>query len=367
MAGDMSRQTKGAEVRVESLIRKYGDFRAVDEVSLTAFPGEFLALLGPSGSGKTTVLMSIAGFETPNFGEIWIDGRQVTDLAPNRRDIGVVFQNYALFPHMSVRDNIAFPLRRRGIDKAEIAERVETALQLVRLGGHGDKLPALLSGGQQQRVAIARATVFRPSLLLMDEPLGALDRRLREDMQFEIKELQRKLGVTIIYVTHDQEEALMMADRICVMRGGKLEQIGSAEDLYDQPANSFVADFIGQTNLIPGRVAALSGDTATVTLADGQTVKVARHWLDDPPLESLVQVGIRPERLKFGQGDPAAGLRGIVREAIYAGGARLFLIEITPDLIIKARIGIDSNLPTVSPGDMVNVVWDPDYIRLYPT
>ncbi len=348
----------GAEVRVAGLTKTYGAFRAVDDVSLAARPGEFLALLGPSGSGKTTVLMSIAGFETPEYGEIFIAGREVTDLAPNRRDIGIVFQNYALFPHMSVRDNIAFPLRRRGLGRAEIAERVEAAIRLVRLDGHGDKLPAALSGGQQQRVAIARATVFRPTVLLMDEPLGALDRRLREDMQFEIKEFQRRLGVTIIYVTHDQEEAVMMADRIAVMRAGRIEQIGSAEDLYDRPVNAFVADFIGQTNLIPGRAV----DAGIVEIAGGQRLAVPGARL---AADTAVQVAIRPERFALA-GAGAPGLDGIVRESLYAGGTRLLVVEIAPGLQVKARLATGGGQPHQTPGSPIRLAWHPDYIRIYP-
>ncbi|PZQ50679.1 MAG: polyamine ABC transporter ATP-binding protein [Rhodovulum sulfidophilum] len=357
-------QGAGVEVRVEAITKTYGTFRAVDDVSLTAGAGEFLAMLGPSGSGKTTVLMSIAGFETPSFGEIVIGGQRVTDLAPNRRDIGVVFQNYALFPHMSVRENIAFPLRRRGVGRIEMAERVEAALRLVRLEEHGDKVPTALSGGQQQRVAIARATVFRPRLLLMDEPLGALDRRLREDMQFEIKELQRRLGVTIIYVTHDQEEAVMMADRIAVMRGGRIEQIGRADDLYDRPANAFVADFIGQTNLIPGRVAETGPDATLVEIEGGQRLAIARPTPVAPEAGAAVQVAIRPERLAVAAPDGPA-LAGTVRDSFYSGGTRLLVVEIAPDLAVKARVPIDPALPAPEPGDPIRLGWHPDYIRVY--
>ena len=355
----------GADVAIAALTKRYGDFHAVDDVSLTAGAGEFLALLGPSGSGKTTLLMAIAGFEMPDAGEISIAGQGVTELPANRRGIGVVFQNYALFPHMSVRDNIAFPLRRRGVAKAEIVERVEAAIRLVRLDGHGGKLPSALSGGQQQRVAIARATVFRPHLLLMDEPLGALDRRLREDMQFEIKELQRRLGVTIIYVTHDQEEAVMMADRIAVMRAGRIEQIGTAEDLYDRPGNAFVADFIGQTNLIEGSVRIRSGAGVTVALADGQEVTLAAGG--DARFEpgSAVKIALRPERLSFAGPDEPA-IAGRVRESLYAGGTRLFLVEIAPGLVIKARLTSRLDTPGPRPGEPVRLAFDPAYARIYP-
>src|SRR6266567_8624280 len=243
---------KSACVAVRDLSKSYGPATAVSGVSINVRAGEFLSLLGPSGSGKTTLLMMIAGFEAPTAGAIHIDDRDITELAPNKRNIGMVFQRYALFPHMSVADNIAFPLRMRRTPKAEIRRRVEAALALVQLEEYGGRLPSQLSGGQQQRIAVARALVFEPPVLLMDEPLGALDKNLREQMQIEIKRIQQSLGVTVIYVTHDQEEALTMSDRIAVMRNGCLEQIGSPTELYDNPATSFVADFVGKTNFLEG-------------------------------------------------------------------------------------------------------------------
>jgi spermidine/putrescine ABC transporter ATP-binding subunit len=352
----------GATVRVEQLVKDFGKIRAVDGVTIESEEGEFLALLGPSGSGKTSILMSLAGFETPTAGEIFIGDACVTDLPPNRRNIGIVFQSYALFPHMTVRGNIEFPLRARGMPKDKMADAVAAAIEMVRLQGQEDKLPSQMSGGQQQRVAIARAIVFRPQILLMDEPLGALDRRLREDMQFEIKQLQRQLGITIIYVTHDQEEALVMADRVAVLRAGKLEQIGTPEELYDQPANAFVADFIGQTNLIPGKVIMVLAEHCRIAVAGGQTLDIRNPG--DVTIGDNVQIGLRPERIQLQPADKS-GLQGIVREAFYAGGTRIILVEIAPGLTVKARL-VSGRTARCAPGDAVTLRWDADYVRLFP-
>lgn len=360
-------ERRGAVIRVEGLVKAYGRTRAVDGIDLEGRPGEFLALLGPSGSGKTSVLMAIAGFDAPTAGEIFIDERCVTDLPPNRRDIGIVFQSYALFPHMSVRENIAFPLKVRRMTKPEREHAVDAMLDLVRLADHGDKLPTQLSGGQQQRVAIARALVFRPNLLLMDEPLGALDRRLREDMQFEIKRLQRQLGVTILYVTHDQEEALVMADRIAVLRAGCIEQLGSPEDLYDSPVNPFVADFIGQTNLIPGRVLSRTATGSTIAVDGGQEIEVTCGERGFAPGDR-VQLGIRLERVTLGRhnGGGQPRLSGTVRDSVFAGGAQLVHIEIAPDLIVRARVAHDHTSPRFTPGEAAAIGWDDQHARLYP-
>jgi putative spermidine/putrescine transport system ATP-binding protein len=233
--------------------KRYDSLVAVDDLDLGLRTGEFLTLLGPSGSGKTTTLMMVAGLQQPDAGRITLNGVSVARLPPYRRDIGMVFQSYALFPHMTVRRNIAFPLEMRGLAKAEIARLVDEALALVKLPDHGDRLPRQLSGGQQQRVALARAMVYRPALLLMDEPLGALDKKLREQLQLEIKRVHRERGISVLYVTHDQEEALTMSDRIAVFNRGRIEQIGTPEELYDRPATRFVASFIGDTNFLSGR------------------------------------------------------------------------------------------------------------------
>ena len=243
-----------------------GATMVVRDLELDVYEGEFLTLLGPSGSGKTTCLMMLAGFEAPTAGTIHIAGRAVADLPPRKRDIGMVFQNYALFPHMTVGGNLAFPLQVRGLAKGTTAQRVQRALELVRLEGFEDRRPGQLSGGQQQRVAIARALVFEPELVLMDEPLGALDRRLREEMQFEIRRIQRSLGVTVVYVTHDQQEAMAMSDRVAVFHRGRIEQVAPPEVLYEEPQRPFVAAFIGDNNLLPGRVVGVDGDICVVDI-----------------------------------------------------------------------------------------------------
>ena len=252
---------EAAHVEFEEVAKSYdGRTMAVQGFDLRVRRGEFVTLLGPSGSGKTTILTMLAGFEAPTSGVIRIDGSRVDDLPPRRRGIGMVFQNYALFPHMSVEENLAFPLEVRGLARDECRERVDSALRLVRLEGLEKRRPGQLSGGQQQRVAIARALVFEPSLVLMDEPLGALDRRLREEMQYEIRRIHRELAVTVVYVTHDQEEAMVLSERIGVLRAGAVEQIAGPEALYEEPERSFVADFIGENNHLDGTVIAVDGD-----------------------------------------------------------------------------------------------------------
>ncbi len=292
--------------------KAYVEFAAVDKsydgvtqivrnLDLHVHEGEFLTLLGPSGSGKTTCLMMLAGFEMPTAGLIRINGRGVHDVPPRKREIGMVFQNYALFPHMTVGGNLAFPLEVRGLNEAERARRVLRALQLVRLEGYEDRRPGELSGGQQQRVAIARALVFEPNLVLMDEPLGALDRRLREEMQYEIRRIQRTLGVTVVYVTHDQQEAMAMSDRVAVFNRGRIEQVAPPEVLYEEPERPFVATFIGDNNLLQGRVTAIEGDICDVDTGAG----IIRAYLVAPrQVGDTVVLAIRPERVGL---SPEAG------------------------------------------------------------
>ncbi len=250
----------GEALAVRSISKSYGELSILREFSLDVAAGEFVTLLGPSGSGKTTILMAVAGFVSIDSGQILMGGRDFSALPPHKRGLGVVFQSYLLFPHMTVRENVAFPLTLRGSPKARIAARVSETLALVGLEGLEDRLPRQLSGGQQQRAALARALVFRPAVLLMDEPLGALDKKLREQMQFEIKAIQRRLGVTILYVTHDQEEAMYLSDRIVVMQGGRIEQMGTAQELYGRPASRFVAEFLGEANVLEGRVVAAADE-----------------------------------------------------------------------------------------------------------
>ncbi len=362
----------GAPVQVVDLFKAYGEVRAVDGVSLDVRAGEFLALLGPSGSGKTTILMTIAGFEQPTRGDVLIGGRLVTNVPPNRRDIGMVFQRYALFPHMSVHDNIAYPLLMRRVPRAEIGRRVQAALELVRLAGYGRRMPHQLSGGEQQRVALARAIVYRPPLLLMDEPLGALDKKLRAQLQLEIKHLQRQLGATVIYVTHDQEEALTMADRVAVLHRGRLQQIGTPEALYEQPANSFVADFVGETNFLDGRLLACRDGVCTVALAADLTVRAALPDATYPALApgAAVRVAIRPERVRLARLGPAAAeatsCSGVLLERIYAGPSVACVVRLANDITITARVPSDQDPSRWFVGDPLLVSWRAEDARVYP-
>src|SRR5271154_1265094 len=288
----MAARMNGATVSLWSVEKDYGTVGAVRGVSLEIGSGEFLTLLGPSGSGKTTTLMMIAGFEDPTAGDIAIDGKSMVGLPPYRRNIGMVFQNYALFPHLTVAENIGFPLKQRGVAKAERARLVGEALELVHLPGYGERYPRQLSGGQQQRVAFARAIVFKPRLLLMDEPLGALDKQLRENLQLEMRRLHADLGITFIHVTHDQEEALTMSDRIAVMNEGLIAQVGSPEEIYDRPCDRFVASFIGESNFLPGVVRGGEGGMV-VAECGGATMRAATPKRLSPG--QTVTLATRPE------------------------------------------------------------------------
>lgn len=297
-----------------------GERLIVDDLSLEITRGEFLTLLGPSGSGKTTTLMMLAGFETPTRGQILLNGKEINRLAPHRRGIGMEFQNYALFPHMTVAENLAFPLNVRSLGKAEVEARVIRALDLVKLGGFAARRPAQLSGGQQQRIAVARALIFEPELVLMDEPLGALDKQLREGMQYEIRELHQRLGVTIVYVTHDQAEALTMSDRIAVFDQGKVQQLASPTELYERPRTSFVANFVGDNNLMAAQVDALRDDRICSVVLEGGD-KVNAVAMDDLMPGQKVMLSLRPERLRLDP-DGSAGtssLDGIIEEIVYLG------------------------------------------------
>ncbi len=302
--------------------KRYDAVVAVDALDLSLRSGEFLTLLGPSGSGKTTTLMMVAGLQQPDAGTITLNGASVAKLPPYRRDIGMVFQHYALFPHMTVRRNVAFPLEMRGVSKTEALRLVDEALQLVGLPDHGDRLPKQLSGGQQQRVALARAMVYRPALLLMDEPLGALDRKLREQLQLEIKRVHQERGISVLYVTHDQEEALTMSDRIAVFNQGRIEQIGSPEELYDRPATRFVAGFIGDTNFLSGKVLAVSDGRCEIETPAGRLQARATQGL---LVGASASVAVRPERVV-----PAASaaLRGTITDVIFLGTSRKYVVRL---------------------------------------
>ena len=308
-------------IRFQSVSKSYGAARVVENLDLDIARGEFVSLLGPSGSGKTTLLMMLAGFESVSGGSILLDGQKINNLPPYKRDMGVVFQNYALFPHMDVRRNVAFPLEMRGTPKAETADRVKKALETVQLGHLADRRPGQLSGGQQQRVALARSLVFEPRVVLMDEPLGALDKQLREQMQLDIRDLHHRLGLTIIFVTHDQDEALTMSDRIAVFDKGRIQQCASPRVVYDHPSNRFVAEFIGETNLLEGTIRAVSGEMLTFALADGTEFRA--HGMPGFRVGDAALLSLRPERIDLNrQGDtPDAlnSLTGEITDTVYQG------------------------------------------------
>jgi putative spermidine/putrescine transport system ATP-binding protein len=335
-----SKQTAGA-LELREVVKHYGDEVAVDGVSLFVEPGEFITLLGPSGSGKTTTLAMIAGFTRPDSGLISLDGSDITNLPPHRRDIGMVFQNYALFPHMTAAENIAFPLQMRKVPKQRATEMVEAVLEKVQLPGRGHRYPRELSGGQQQRVALARAVVFDPRLLLMDEPLGALDRQLREMLQLEIMRFSRELGITVLYVTHDQEEALVMSDRIVIYNNGLIEQIGSAETLYEQPASRFVAEFIGESNIFEGTI---ERSSQTLRLQSGERLSLDPDQLRAAKLGSRAAVVVRPEHVEIdehfppGEAHIGAVLNGRLREAIYLGPTVKCIVELASGQAVSARV-----------------------------
>ena len=348
---------KAVHVEFEEVAKSYdGRTMAVQGFDLRVRRGEFVTLLGPSGSGKTTILTMLAGFQAPTSGVIRIDGSRVDDLPPRRRGIGMVFQNYALFPHMSVEENLAFPLEVRGLAKAECRERVGSALRLVRLEGLEKRRPGQLSGGQQQRVAIARALVFEPSLVLMDEPLGALDRRLREEMQYEIRRIHRELAVTVVYVTHDQEEAMVLSERIAVLRAGAVEQIAGPEALYEEPERSFVADFIGENNHLDGTVIAVDGDFCEVEV--GRERVRALRIVECKPGDR-VTLSIRPERVAV---NPDLGLYqnhvgGTIRDVAFVGDHLRVRMAACGVSNLVAKIPNIAGHGGVLVGDTVRIAW----------
>ncbi len=345
LAGQIS--TSAAEIRLENLTKKYGDFIALENFSITIRKGEFITFLGPSGSGKTTTLMLVAGFIFPTAGDILIGDESIISKPANKRNLGIVFQNYSLFPHMTIAENIAFPLRMRKLDADSIKHKVKDALELVHLAEFGNRYPKQLSGGQQQRVALARALVFRPPILLMDEPLGALDKNLREAMQLEIKSIQERLNITTIYVTHDQAEALTMSDRIVVMNHGRVEQIGSPKDLYELSANHFVAGFIGESNFLEGRVIREDMDAYHVASDHGDEFKVPKEKKLD--VGSRTCIAIRPEKLHFisvkldfksgFEESPAEWncIDGVIEAHIYVGDLDRYEVKISGDQILTVK------------------------------
>jgi putative spermidine/putrescine transport system ATP-binding protein len=307
-------------VKFDRVQKSYdGETLVVKDLNLDIARGEFMTMLGPSGSGKTTCLMMLAGFETATFGDILLGGNPINNIPPHKRGIGMVFQNYALFPHMTVGENLSFPLEVRGLGKAEREEKVMRALDMVQMGDFAGRRPAQLSGGQQQRIALARALVFEPELVLMDEPLGALDKNLRERMQYEIKHIHENLGVTVVYVTHDQSEALTMSDKVAVFDDGRIQQLAPPDDLYERPENAFVAAFIGENNTLRGRVAAIEGDTCRVRLDDGSEIRALRVNVEGEGAQSTLS--LRPERVRIDARDDQFDnvFEGQVKELIYLG------------------------------------------------
>jgi len=328
--------SKGVNIHLDNLVKKYGDVVAVDHITLDIQKGEFLTLLGPSGSGKTTTLMAIAGFIVPTEGKVFIEDEDITLKPPYKRDIGMVFQNYALFPHMSVFDNIAFPLKMRKVRKEKIHSLVKSALSLVKLPGYENRYPKQLSGGQQQRVALARAIVFEPSVLLLDEPLGALDKKLREDMQLELKQIHEKLGITFVYVTHDQGEALTMSDRIVVMDHGKIIQVGTPEELYEAPANAFIADFIG--------------DSLRVVAPCPIGVRVGQS----------VNLSVRPEKILLNKGERIFdnSIEGKIEEIVYLGETIKYIVKIGEDTLLIVKQQNRQDIPIYKKNEMVRISWN---------
>jgi len=352
----------GVSVGIERLKVAYGPVTAVNDVSLDIAPGEFLALLGPSGSGKTTILMTLAGFEHPSAGRILIGSDDVTTRPTNQRNIGMVFQRYSLFPHMSVRDNVAFPLKMRGVAGSERAKLAEAALAKVRLADFAGRMPAQLSGGQQQRVALARAIVYEPRVLLMDEPLSALDKNLREEMQLEILRLKEQLGITVVFVTHDQQEALTMADRVAVLSNGQLQQLGSPRDLYEAPANRFVAGFVGEMNFLDVAVVRSGADGAFVRLPGGAQAMLPPAQIAGSVVGEAV-LAVRPERLAPVE---TGGVPVTVEQVVYSGATMLLVARVDGGAEIRARIGTHAGLAPLARGQRIALGWAPDAARLFP-
>ena len=355
----MAESATKAFVEFERVQKSYdGETLVVKDLNLSMPKGEFLTMLGPSGSGKTTCLMMLAGFETATHGEIRLDGKGINDIPPHKRGIGMVFQNYALFPHMTVAENLAFPLEVRKMGKSEREAKIHRALDMVQMGDFGGRRPAQLSGGQQQRIALARALVFEPELVLMDEPLGALDKQLRETLQFEITNLAHQLGITVVYVTHDQTEALTMSDRVAVFDDGRIQQLDPPDVLYESPENSFVAQFIGENNTLEGKIKEIKGDSCIVELDSGQVIDAKPVNVNNVGDRTLVS--IRPERVEIDKSrlsPDAHTLQAEVLEFIYMGDifrTRLRVAGID-DFIIKTRNAPDQR--RLKPGEMIEIGW----------
>ncbi len=344
-----------AMIRLDDVTRRFDDVAAVNGVSLEIAAGEFFSLLGPSGCGKTTTLRMIAGFEEPDSGSVFLDGEDVTTVSPKKRNVNMVFQDYALFPHMTVSDNVGFGLRLKHVAREEITARTNEMLEIVRLGGHADRRPGELSGGQRQRVALARALVNRPAALLLDEPLGALDLKLRREMQLELKRIQKSTGTTFVYVTHDQEEALTMSDRIAIMDAGQVQQLADPRSLYEQPETSFVADFIGTSNALRVEITRREGDLAVMETPDGGRICVTCADIAG----QAVQISIRPEKIRIGADDDVTRSRveGKVVERIYLGSVSQVLVELPSGERLVVHELNDDYVSTVEAGDPIVLSW----------
>ena len=345
-------------VKFDKVDKSYdGKVLVVKDLNLDIAEGEFITMLGPSGSGKTTCLMMLAGFETPTNGEIYLDGNPISNIPPHKRGIGMVFQNYALFPHMTVYENLAFPLRVRKFSKDETDKKVEKALSMVSLSGFGNRMPAQLSGGQQQRVAVARALVFDPAVVLMDEPLGALDKNLRESMQYEIKHIHESIGVTVVYVTHDQSEALTMSNRIAVFNDGKVQQLSSPDKLYEEPVNSFVAEFIGENNTFQGEVEDISNDRCKIKLDSGGEILANPIRVKSKGEKSIVS--LRPERAII---DPEEKMenkfKGKIEEVIYHGDHTRLRLDLLGNKEFILKVPNSSARMDIKLGNEIKIGWN---------
>ncbi|MFT3940447.1 ABC transporter ATP-binding protein [Rhodopseudomonas sp.] len=352
-----TRQAIGSSIAVREAEKRYGQFHAVDRISLDIEPGEFITLLGPSGSGKTTLLNLLAGFQSLDGGEILVDGKPVHNVPTHKRGFGMVFQSYALFPNMTVTQNVAFPMRMAGVDRATTARRVAETLEIMRLSAHANKAPSEMSGGQQQRVAIARAIVMRPKVVLMDEPLSALDRRLRESIQIEIRDLHQTIGSTILFVTHDQGEALTMSDRIAVLDAGKIVQIGRPLDIYRHPANRFVASFVGESNLIEAEIMQKRGTTVTLKNRSGYVFEAeSRDAID----VGRVTVLVRPERIAIADEATANSTPVTVTSAIFLGETLRIEAQMESGETLLVRCPDSAKRPLPNIGDRLHVSWGPE-------
>ncbi len=347
-------------VALDHVNKRFGDFVAVHEAHFTIGRGEFFSMLGPSGCGKTTTLRMIAGFEQPDGGRILLEGQDVSRTPPYRRNVNTVFQHYALFPHMSVRDNVAFGPRSKKVPEAEVQKRVTELLEVIRLAHLGTRKPGQLSGGQQQRVALARALVNYPSALLLDEPLGALDLKLRQAMQIELKRIQREVNITFIYVTHDQEEALTMSDRIAVMNEGRVEQIGTPQEIYHAPTTVFVAGFIGVANLLSARIVGVLGERAVAEVAGQRVETLAPAWTTGAGASATLMV--RPERLRLAEAGP--GVRARLETAVFQGPVVRAILRTADGAEVVAHVGAEGGQPSLVPGQEYVVTWDAEAARL---